>query len=90
MEALELVPSVAPDARSVNFMLSTRGHDVECSISREALEHHFWLQPGASEARVLRAFEDGHKRIVAVAERKMLAHAGERIVLRASDFQAQT
>jgi Protein of unknown function (DUF1488) len=87
VEALE--PSVTPDGRRVIFTLPTRGRDVECSVSREALEQHFWVQPEASETRILRAFEDGRKRIVAIAERKMLAHAGERIVLTAADFDTR-
>ena len=88
MEALDLEPAVSPDGRSVIFVLSARGREVECSVSREALEQYFWLQPGASEARILRAFGDGGKRIVAIAQRKMLAHEGERIVLTAGDFGA--
>ncbi|MFM0031890.1 DUF1488 domain-containing protein [Paraburkholderia madseniana] len=86
MDAIELVPSVAPDSTSVIFMLSIQGREVECSASREALEQHFWVQPGASDTRLLTAFTDGRKRIMAVAERKILAHSGERIVLTAADF----
>lgn len=90
MEALEAPPSVSPDNQSVIFTLSTHGREVECSVLREALEQHFWLQPGAGDARILKAFADGRKRIVAVAERKVLAHSGERIVLTAADFGART
>ena len=86
MEAIELAPSVAPDSRSVIFTLSIQGREVECSVSREALEQHFWVQPGACDTRILRAFADGRKRIMAVAERKILAHSGERVVLTAADF----
>jgi hypothetical protein len=90
VEALEAPPSVAPDNRSVIFTLSTHGREVECSVSREALEQHFWVQPGASDTRILKAFADGRKRITAVAERKLLAHSDGRIVLTAADFEART
>ncbi len=86
MEALELEPTVSPDGRNVLFILPTRGRDIECIVTREALEQHFWLPQGASDARILKTFSDGQRRIVAVAERKMRAHAGERIVLTVGDF----
>ena len=90
MEALEAPPSLAPDNRSVIFALSTHGREVECSVSREALEQHFWVQPGASDTRILKAFADGRKRITALAERKLLAHSDERILLTVSDFEVRT
>jgi hypothetical protein len=87
MEILdELEPTVSADGRAVNFMLSARGRDLECAVTREALEQHFWLQRGAAAARVLKTFEDGRKRIMAVAERKMLARPGERVLLTINDF----
>jgi hypothetical protein len=86
VEAVEIEASVSPDGRTVTFTMSLRGRDIECLMEREALEQHFWVQPGASEARILKAFADGRKRIAAVAQRKCLAHAGERLVLSASDF----
>jgi hypothetical protein len=90
VEALEAAPNLGPDSRSVIFTLSTHGREVECSVSREALEQHFWVQPGASDTRILKAFADGRKRITAVAERKILAHSDERIVLTAADFEVRT
>ncbi|QCP52430.1 DUF1488 domain-containing protein [Trinickia violacea] len=90
METLDAPPSVAPDNQSVIFTLSTHGREVECSVSRDALEQHFWVQPGASDKRILTAFADGRKRIMAIAERKILAHSSERIVLTAVDFEART
>ncbi|MBK5048210.1 DUF1488 family protein [Paraburkholderia domus] len=45
------------------------GRDTECAVTREAFEQHFWVQPGAAEALVLKAFSEGRRRIVAVAER---------------------
>ena len=90
METLDAPPSVAPDNQSVIFTLSTHGREVECSVSRDALEQHFWVQPGAGDARILKAFADGRKRITAVAERKLLAHSDERIVLTPADFEVRT
>lgn len=89
MEVIELEPSVSADGRAVIFQLSTRGRDLECAVTREALEQHFWLQRGAGEARVIKAFTDGRKRITAVAERKMLARPGAKILLTISDFAAR-
>lgn len=89
MDTLELESSVSPDGRAVVFVLSLRGRDIECVVTREALEQHFWVQPAASETRMLKAFADGRARIMAVAERKARAHAGERIVLGVDDFGAR-
>lgn len=86
MEVFELESSVSPDGRAVVFVMSLRGRDIECAVTREALEQYFWVQPGASETRMLKAFVDGRARIMAVAERKARAHAGERIVLSVDDF----
>ena len=86
MEILELEPRISADGRAVNFALPVRGRDLECSITCEALEQHFWLQRGAGEARILKTFEDGRKRILAMAERKFLARPAERLMLTANDF----
>jgi DNA-binding MarR family transcriptional regulator len=86
MEIIEREPSVSADGRAVIFHLSTRGRDLECAVTREALEQYFWLQRDAGEARILKAFTDGRKRITAVAERKMLARPDEKILLTISDF----
>ena len=59
------------------FMLSARGRDVEGAVARAALEEHFWLPAGADPARTLKAFEDGRNRIVAAAQRKLLARPDE-------------
>jgi hypothetical protein len=89
MEILdELEPTVSADGRVVNFVLTARGRDLECAVTREALEQYFWLQHGATQARVLKTFEDGRKRITALAERKMLARPGERVLLTINDFAA--
>ncbi|MDR6470958.1 hypothetical protein ABIE53_004584 [Burkholderia sp. OAS925] len=89
MEIIELEPSVSPDGRAVIFQLSARGRELECAVTREALEQYFWLQRGAAEDRMLKTFADGRKRITAVAERKMLARPGEKVLLTISDFAAR-
>lgn len=89
MEIIELEPSVSADGRAVIFQLSARGRELECAVTREALEQHFWLQRDAGEERVLKTFADGRKRIIAVAERKMLARPGEKVLLTISDFAAR-
>jgi hypothetical protein len=53
---------------------------------RAALEEHFWLPAGADPARTLKAFEDGRNRIVAVAQRKLLARPDEPLWLTVNDF----
>ncbi|AFQ52209.1 DUF1488 family protein [Burkholderia cepacia] len=86
MDAAELQPRVAPDGQSITFVLSSSGRNIDCRVAREVLEQHFWVQPDATETRILRAFADGRGRIVAMAERKMLSHGGERVVLTMDDF----
>ncbi len=89
MELVEHEPSVSADGRSVIFVVPARGRDYECAITRDALEQHFWLPRGADEAHVLKAFANGRKRIVAVAERKMLARHEETVRLTINDFLAR-
>jgi Protein of unknown function (DUF1488) len=71
------------------FVTTVLEQEVPCTITRAALERHFWVPPGASDARLLRAFADGRKRITAEAERKWLkltSTPGSRIVLTVADF----
>ncbi|KXU84859.1 hypothetical protein CI15_21410 [Paraburkholderia monticola] len=89
MTMIEAVPSVSADGRAVIFQLSSQGRDLECAVTREALEQHFWLQRGAGEARILKTFADGRKRITAIAERKMLARPGEKVLLTIDDFSTR-
>jgi Protein of unknown function (DUF1488) len=88
MNLLDSRPCLSKDGRAVVFSLSIRGNTVECAVARDALEEYFWLQRGADEARVLKTFENGWKRIVAIAERKTLARTDGRlsICLKADDF----
>jgi hypothetical protein len=72
---------------AVAFELIAAGRVVKCTISRESLQHYFWLQPGADDARVLRIFNDGRQRIVAVAERKARRLTVDSIQLEAADFR---
>ncbi|MFM0175604.1 DUF1488 family protein [Paraburkholderia sediminicola] len=86
MEVLDRAPAVLPDGRAVVFMLSIRGREVEGAIARDALEEHFWLPRSADETRTLKTFENGRNRIVAVAQRKLLARPDEPLWLTVNDF----
>lgn len=70
----------------VLFMAVAHGEAVQCAITRDALEEHFWTPVGATDARLLKAYMDGRKRIAAAVERKMLRDRRAPIVLHASDF----
>ena len=72
---------------AVAFELIAAGRVVKCTVSRESLQHYFWLQPGADDARILRIFNDGRQRIVAVAERKARRLTVDSIQLEAADFR---
>ncbi|MEM5461926.1 DUF1488 family protein [Paraburkholderia phytofirmans] len=58
-------------------------------MARDALEEHFWLPRGADATRTLRTFQDGRNRIVAVAQRKLLARPDEPLWLTVNDFVAR-
>ena len=87
MEVLDRAPAVSPDGRAVVFTVKIRDRDVECTIVRDALEEYFWLPRGADTTRVLRTFESGRKRIVAVAQRKLLARPHEPAWLTTNDLE---
>ncbi|MFM0557571.1 DUF1488 family protein [Paraburkholderia sediminicola] len=89
MEVLDRAPAVSPDGRAVVFMLSIRGREVEGAIARDALEEHFWLPRSADATRTLKAFENGRNRIVAVAQRKLLARRDEPLWLTVDDFRTR-
>lgn len=78
--------SVSSDGKLVVFVARIRGREVQCSIPRSALEQHFWAPTEANDARLLKAYADGHKRIAAAVERKMLKGPGEPIRLNDADF----
>lgn len=89
MEVLDHTPAVSPDGRAVVFMLWLRGREVEGAIARNALEEHFWLPRSADTERTLKTFENGRNRIVAVAQRKLLARPDEPLWLTVNDFVAR-
>jgi hypothetical protein len=80
-------PTVVDGGHAVAFELIAAGRVVKCTVSRESLQHYFWLQPDADDTRMLKTFNDGRHRIVAIAERKALRLAAASIHLEASDFQ---
>ena len=86
METLNLELQVLANRRGVafNFVLQTR--TVECVITIAVLEAYFWLEPPATDTRVLKTFRDGYGRIRAIAERGLLAHPAARLELTAEDF----
>ncbi|MFM0116903.1 DUF1488 family protein [Paraburkholderia nemoris] len=86
MEVLYRAPAVSLDGRVVVFMLSIRGREVEGAIARDALEEHFWLPRSADATRTLKTFENGRNRIIAVAQRKLLARPDEPLWLTVNDF----
>ncbi|MDB5781523.1 DUF1488 family protein [Caballeronia mineralivorans] len=79
-------PHLSSDKKSVVFIASSHGRTMECAITREALTLYFWAPADASDARLLKAFADGSRRITAVAERKMLTATHEPVILTAIDF----
>jgi hypothetical protein len=86
MEALDLDAHVLANRRGVAFTLMRGNSTVECVVALAALEAHFWLEPLASDERILKTFRDGYNRIRALAERKMLAQPSSHIALQADDF----
>ena len=77
---------VSSDGKLVLFVATIRDRGVQCSISRRALEEHFWAPIGASDARLLKAYADGRNRVAAAVERKMLRAPSELIQLNGADF----
>lgn len=86
METIDLEPQVLANHRGVVFALARPTEIVECVITIATLEAHFWLEPHASEARILKTFRDGFGRIRAIAERKLLAHPATKLELTPHDF----
>jgi hypothetical protein len=79
-------PHFSSDKTLVVFIASSHGRTMECAVTREALTLYFWAPANASDARLLKAFADGSRRITAVAERKILTATHEPVVLAAIDF----
>lgn len=91
MEAEFLAPTLDNHRTALHFVLEYAGRRVNATITIEALEQHFWLSAGANAAQVLKVFDDGRRRILAVAARKWLSAAvGKSVALTARDFKAPT
>lgn len=86
METAELEPQVLANRLGVEFGLIRQNSTIGCVITIATLEAYFWLEPHASDARILKTFRDGYGRIRAIAERKLLAHPATRIELTPADF----
>lgn len=80
-------PVVIDGGRAIAFEVIAAGRVVKCTVSRESLQDYFWLQPDADNARMLKIFNDGRHRIVAIAERRARRLATESIQLDVSDFR---
>ena len=72
---------VADGGLAVAFEVIAAGRVVKCTVSCESLQRYFWLQSDADDARLLKIFNDGRQRIVAIADRKALRHAAASIHL---------
>ncbi|CAD6537982.1 DUF1488 family protein [Paraburkholderia sabiae] len=86
METIELAPQVLANRRGVAFSVVHRGSTIECVITLAALEGCFWLECRADDARILKRFNDGYRRIRAIAERRLLAHPAAKLELTPDDF----
>jgi hypothetical protein len=89
METAELEPQVLANRLGVELYLERQNSAIGCVITIAALEAYFWLEPRASDARILKTFRDGYGRIRAIAERKWLAHPATRLELTPADFARQ-
>jgi hypothetical protein len=86
METLELEPQLLANRRGVAFGLVRQHSVVECVITVATLEAYFWLEPRATDDRILKTFRDGYGRIRAIAERRLLAHTAGHLELTPNDF----
>ena len=86
METVDLEPQVLANRRGVGFILVSQNSTVECVITLATLEAHFWLEPRASDTRILKTFRGGYGRIRAIAERRLLAQPATRLELTPDDF----
>ncbi|HKR46399.1 MAG TPA: DUF1488 family protein [Paraburkholderia sp.] len=75
METIELAPQDLANRRGVAISVTHQGHHRRvCVVTLAALKGCFWLEPRADDARILKRFNDGYRRIRAIAERRLLAH----------------
>ncbi|MDR5740696.1 MULTISPECIES: DUF1488 family protein [unclassified Caballeronia] len=80
--------TISADRASVSFVTFTREREIQCNITRKALEQCFWAPAGASDERLLKALSDGYERISARVHRKFLAHPSNSIHLDVIDFSS--
>jgi Protein of unknown function (DUF1488) len=80
-------PTVVDGGHAIAFEVNAACRVVKCTVSRQSLQDYFWLQPDADDARMLKIFNDGRRRIIAIAERKARRSATVSIHLEAADFQ---
>ena len=81
--------ALSTNGQSVTFDIVVQKRAIGCSITRDALEQHFWLERGADEIHLTKAFGNGQRRIAAIAERKALAKGGSHILITADDFSSR-
>jgi hypothetical protein len=58
METAEIEPQVLANRLGVEFCLVRQNSTIGCVITTEALEAYFWLEPRASDARILKTFRE--------------------------------
>jgi hypothetical protein len=78
--------ALSTNGQAVTFDIVVQKRAIGCSITRDALEQHFWLERGADAIHLTKAFGNGQQRIAAVAERKALAKGGTHVLITADDF----
>ncbi|SEK01244.1 DUF1488 family protein [Paraburkholderia diazotrophica] len=79
--------ALSTNGQSVTFDIVVQRRAIGCAITRDALEQHFWLERGADELHLTKAFGNGQRRIAAVAERKALAKGATQVLITADDFE---
>jgi hypothetical protein len=87
MTVKDLMADVVADRHEISFRLSRARRGGPCAMTCAGLEAQFWLPGAADEARMLQAFADGRRRILAVAERKLRRRPGQPVTLTACDFE---
>ncbi|MBC8748571.1 MULTISPECIES: DUF1488 family protein [Paraburkholderia] len=78
--------TLSPDGKLVQFVAALPERSVQCAISREARECHFWVPSGAAGARLLKACLEGRQRIAVMVTRRLMRKEPEPIVLNAKHF----